>query len=256
MKNYNIFLFLLILFWGLFLSCNNVDAPKIDEEYPTKLHPIDSSELEQLKSECPYEIDKYGLINFAGIFSRGNSDIKDSDIVVDMAKKMIVKYSKFSNVFSESSLSLKEISNYNAIPELGIDWTVIFKNQIYEGLEILNTEIITIVQNNVSSIKGHHFNNIFIPRENLIPLEKIKENLVGKKIEYYCNQPREIVITSDMISNDITKNIFWKEIESYIEFRVVWRIPILSNNLQKIRFYLLVDVLSGEIIEVQDTFIC
>lgn len=256
MKNYNIYFVLLILFFGLSLSCNNVNAPKIDGEYPTKLYPIDSLELEQLKSECPYEIDEYGLISFSGIFLRGKSDIKDSNLVVDMSKKTLVQYSKFSNVFSESSLSLKEVSNYNPTPLPTTDWTVIFKNQIYEGLEVLNTEIITIVHNNVASIKGHYFNNIFVPIGNIMPIEKIKENLVGKKFEYNCNGPREIEITAEIISDDVTKNIYWKEIGSHIEFRVVWRIPILSDGLQKIRFYLLVDVISGEILYVQQTFIC
>ena len=226
-----------------------------NNEYPTLLFPLSSIELEQLRSECPFEIDNYGLISYTGTLSRGQSNITNAESAVNLAKKTIVQYSKFTNVFNESSLLLKE-ANHNPGPLSFTDWTVLFKNQIYNDLEVINTKILAIVHDEVASLKGHHFNNIFIPKENLIPIERVKEILIGQKYEYECWGPKELEITAESISNDISQNIIWRKIENHIEFRVIWSVPIFEYDSQFANWYVYVDVLSGEILAFIPTFIC
>jgi hypothetical protein len=251
-----------------FISCEkatNIDVKKnitidttINIEYPSKLYKLDSIELSQLMIESPYPLDSYGLVCRVGHLNGGYSTINDADSVIDLAKNTLVQYSKFSNVTSDFSLILNSVERYIGSSDFS-HWTVIFDNQIYYGLEILNTRIIQIVTNSVTIIDGHHFNNIFIPEKGLLPVDTIKVKIIGKTIEYYdWGGIQEKIITYNSIVDNFIKKIYWFEKENYLEFRVVWQIPILYDDNSSADFpgwYIYVDILSGEILYILPTFI-
>jgi len=230
-----------------------------NDEYPTLLFQVNSLELGQLQSECPYNLDKYGLIKHKGLLSRGQSSIKDPDSVVVLLKSVLVKYSKFSNVYDESAFQVNRVSNYNPFPEIPqTDWTVTSKNQIYKDLEVMNTRILAIVHDKVVNIDGHYYNNIFIPENNIIPVERVKELLIGRKFEYECWGNQELFIRSEVISNNIKMVILPVETENHIEFRVVWKVPITDGYAESdfALFNIFVDVITGEIVLFSSMFMC
>jgi len=115
------------------------------------------------------------------------------------------------------------------------------------------------ITDTVTFIYKHHFKYVFIPEEGLLPIDTIKAKIVWEKIEYYDYSSLQVKeITENSIVNDFVKKIYWFEKDNYIEFRVVWQIPILYNENSSADFigwYIYVDILSGEILYILPTFI-
>ena len=246
-------------------SCNSNIEPipypiEIEQEYPTVLYPVgrafaDSIQIAIRTNDFFSYIDEYGLFSFSGTFGRGYSNITDKNIAIRLAKEALLKYSKYSNVCDTTQLELDRATHSSA-PNF-TDWVISFKNQKYKGIEVLSTRIIVIVQNQVSQISGHHFKEISIPVNGIIPKEKLVEILVGKKLETMCWTKIEITITPEMIlKNKIVQNIIWSEINNSIEFKVAWKIPITTSNDDFISWNVWVDILSGDILFYNPTFIC
>lgn len=276
--------FFVFVLWGVitFLGCNKIPMVENDVviptdsvvdsrtntitnltdtlivfEYPTRLYKKESAELMQLRAETPYCLDDYGLFTRKGLINWGYSTIQNSNEIVEIAKRTLVQNPKFSNIISDTLLSVKSVNQYNSIGDY-IGWTVIFNNQIYQGLEVLNTEIFVMVSDTVTSIEGHHFKDISIPQTGLLPIDSIKNTLIGKPIVYYniFGQPLERIITPKSITNDIVKKIIFIERVNYLDFRVVWEMPILySDDSNWIGWYLYVDVLTGVWLTHTETFI-
>lgn len=246
-------------------SCNSNTEPipsPNELEYPTVLLPIGRVKADSIQNSIRSNfffsyIDEYGLFSFSGTLGRGNSNITDKNVAIRLAKEALLKYSKYSNVSDTSKLELKEATNYNPSPLHFTDWIISFKNQKYNGIEVLNTGIVVIVQDQVSQIIGHHFNEISMPVNGIIPKEKLVEILVGKKLETMCWTKIEETITPEMIlRNKIVQNIIWREVNNTIELRVTWNVPITTSNDDNISWNIWVDILSGEILLYSPTFIC
>lgn len=229
------------------------DLP-IDTEYPSKLFKLDPSVLNKLKLEAPYNINDYGLFKHEGNWGTGTSPHSDSNFVVNLAKNTLIKHSKFSNVTSDSSLTVNSSRTRRESGGNHSYWYVVFNNQVYKGLEIINTAINIRVMDSVEWLDGHHFKDIYIPEENLLPKDTITEKIIGYVIVYYSHYGRqEKEITKGLIVDDYIKKICWIEKEDFIEFRTVWEIPILAtegDGLIPVWWYLYVDVLSGEIVHI------
>lgn len=244
-------------------SCNSSTEPIPSPlEYPTNLFSIGRVKADSIQNSIRSNdffsyIDEYGLFSFSGTLGRGNSNITDKNVAIRLAKEALLKYSKYSNVSDTSKLELKEATNYDPSPLHFTDWLVSFKNQKYNGIEVLNTGIIVIVHNQVSQIIGHHFKEISIPINGTIPKDKLEEILVGKKLETMCWTKIEVTITPEMIlKNKIAQNIIWRELNGIIELRVTWNIPISTSNDDNVSWNVWVDILSGEILFYSPTFIC
>ena len=230
--------------------------------YPTVLTPIGRAKADSIQNSIRTNeffsyIDEYGLFSFSGTLSRGNSNITDKDAAVKLAKDALLKYSAYSNVTDTSKLELKEATNVDPSPLNHTGWVVIFKNQKYNGIEVLNTEIIVLVNDQVRQICGHHFKEISIPDSGTVPKDKLEEILVGKKFEIMCWTKIEITITSGMIlKNKIAQNVIWSEVNDCIELRVAWYVPISSTIDGNIDWNVWLDILSGEVLFYSLTFIC
>jgi len=244
-------------------SCNSNTEPVVSPlEYPTVLLSIGRTKADSIQNSIRSNdffsyIDEYGLFSFSGTLGRGNSNITDKNVAIRLAKEALLKYSRYSNVSDTSKLEIDEASNYSSSPLHFTDWVVIFKNQKYDGIEVLNTRIIVIVQNQVSQIMGHHYKSISIPKDGTLPKEKLEKIIVGQKLETMCWSKIEVTITPEMIlKNKIVQNIIWRELNGIIELRVTWNIPISTTNDDNVSWNVWVDILSGEILTYSPTFIC
>ena len=250
----------IILFIYVYNSCTDPISPLVKSEYPSLLVPIGRAKADSIQIAINTNgffsyIDEYGLFSFSGTLSRGNSNITDKNIAVRLAKETVLKYSKYSNVSDTTQLEIDQ-STHSSAPNF-TDWVITFKNQKYKGIEVLGTRIIVIVKNQVSQICGHHFKEIALPASGIIPQVKLVDLLVGKKLETMCWTKIEVTLTPEMIiNNKIAQNIIWHEVDKGIEFRVAWNVPISTSNNDIVSWIVIVDILSGEILSYNPTFIC
>jgi hypothetical protein len=197
------------------------------------------------------QLDSFGLLRHYGLVPRGNSAITDPAQAVSLAKNALVRLNDFSNISDTSALSVEEVTNYNPSPLDRSDWTVIFNNQSYNGLEVWNTRILTLVADNFILLDGHHFKNVFIPQKNIISKEQAKDSIIGKEIIFYGYGPSTFVIADSSIDLDSVKQCIYPFIKTNsIELRVAWKIPITIAHSKWPTWYYFSDILSGETLEV------
>lgn len=253
---------IIIFLFSTFTGCLKkteieIEDDSLNSKYPTRLHKLATDELIQLKLESPFQLDDYGLFSFKGSPKSGHSSFNDPSIVLDHAKNVLIENSQYSNVISDSALIVEYIKRYGGTVPTFSYWFVGFKNQIYKGLEIINTAIYIRVMDSVESLTGHHFKDIYIPEENLLTKNSIYQKIIGYVIVYEDhNGIQEKEITGGLIVDDFIKKIYWFEEENFIEFRVVWEIPILMEEgagLASVWWYVYVDVISGEVVHIYQT---
>ena len=240
---------------------NNNGDVQID--YPSSMMPLSEAALQALRAEfndlkgdgVSAELDEYGLVDFAGNLVRGDSDIADADTAVSKATEMLVKLGKFTNVDDSTFLEIKEATNEHGTGMFN-DWVITFENQIYDGLEVLNTEVMVLVGDEVRQISGHHYANITVPETDAIGAEEAGQLLIGHEIVYVCWTPGTFIVSESSINfHRIEKVIYPLHLEDSIEFRVAWKIPVGANSSIP-DWYVYMDVMLGEILLIEQTFIC
>jgi len=258
---------LFIVSCELFETSDEHDNSNID--YPTILYHLTESELNELQSgldsllDSKYKakLDKYGLIGPAGLLSRGSSSITDMNSAISKAKSAVTVFTKFTNVSDTSMLIVSEATNHHGC-DLFNDWIVLFKNQVYDDIEVLNTDIMVLITDNIVQIDGHHYSEIVIPEKNLISSEDAEESVIGAELLYYGWADLdtffviEDVIHVDNASEEASIKIITFEQSDSLELRVCWRIPIFGFGGIYPNFYVFVDILSGEIITYWALFVC
>ena len=269
MKKYVTFLFLSSL---ILISCRIDDSP-INDSYPTTISRLSDTKLNEAIIEyenlndfyiCTqlneYGFPEYGLSHCLGRPILREEINKDESELLNMAKAVILKNKKFTGVADVSRLSIRRSTGSKGCIKCddsdgdikNIKWIFDFNNQLYEGLEVFNTQIRAVLDNNgVFMLSGNWYPHIAVPKTNLYSLEQIKEDLVGQKRTIYCWTNYGIAVTEDNFPSEAGEVIIPIEKEYEIELRVAWEI-IISGAYYV--FY--VDVVSGEIIMEHQLIIC
>lgn len=257
-------MFLLVI--SLF-SCG-IDEPEIDNNYPTKIYSLSSESLSK-------SLEEYLLLNNYGVCTQLNSygfceygamicpnrqflktEINDENEMIRIAKEFIMKNNKFTGVTNIDELQIfrsKGISGCIKCDGSENDfkitkWRLDFKNQIYKGYEILNTELVVFLDNDgVFIIGGNWYSDIVIPKEDRYNLETVKENLSGRKIHFSCWENFELTITQNMIKQESRKVIYPMKMEDRLELRVAWEIYILGSQ-QNPMWVIYIDSTTGEVL--------
>lgn len=267
MKNVFLLLLPLLIFVNCELFDDSDDQDNLNIGYPTILTPLSETELNELElkldslSNSQYKVvlDEYGLIGSAGTLSRGSSSIINADVAISEAKEAITKFTEFINVTDTSQLIISEATNQHGT-DLFHDWIVSFKNQSYDNIEVLNTEIMVLITDNIVQITGHHYTDIVIPDDDLVSLEDAEESVIGLELTYYGLADIDTFIVDenslhvDNANEATTMKILPFEKDDNIEMRVCWRVPIFRGGIYP-EFYVFVDILSGEMITYQTLFI-
>ncbi|MBL7067077.1 MAG: hypothetical protein ISS29_04385 [Candidatus Marinimicrobia bacterium] len=268
MKKVYLFMLLLLFFirCELFESSEEHDNANID--YPIILYPLSESELNELQLELDsllnshYKatLDEYGFIGPSGLLSRGSSSINDVNYAVSKAKSAVVAFSQFTNVSDTSKLIVSEATNQHGT-NLFNDWIVSFQNQAHDTIEVLKTNIMVLITDNIVQVDGHHYGDIVVPENNLISSEEAEESVIGAELIYYgYAEVDTFIVTEDAIHIDNAKEETSIKILPYeqgdsLEMRVCWRVPIFGGSIYP-DFYVFVDILSGEVITYWTLFIC
>jgi len=256
-----------------FISCELFEDSDEDGnsniDYPTTLTQLSETELNELQleldsllnSQYKAKLDENGFICSAGLLSRGSSSISDANNAIKKPKSAILKFSQFTNVTDTSLLIVTEATNQHGT-NLFNDWIVSFQNQLYDNIEVLNTEMMVLITDNIVQIAGHHYSDIVIPENNLVSLEEAEESLIGLELTYYGYADIDTVVVTenslhiDNANEEATIIILPFENDNNLEMRVCWRIPIFGFGSIYPDFYIFVDILNEEMITYQTLFIC
>jgi len=264
-----LFFFLPILF---IVNCDLFETEENEEnnlDYPTIIYPITETELNGLQSKLDSllgtkyqaELDEYGLIDWAGLLSRGSSSIDDINDAISKAKLATIAFTEFTNVTDTSLLVVDKATNIHGT-DLFNDWIVSFENQTYDDIEVLNTAIMVLITDNITQISGHCYKEIFVPIEDRISLEDVGKSLIGMELVYYGFADLDtFIVTEDALYingaiEDASIKILPYEQNDSLEMRVCWRIPIFGFGSIYPDWYVFADILSGDIITYWTLFIC
>jgi hypothetical protein len=180
-----------------------------------------------------------------------------SDVSVAYAKE-IVKDFLVLNEAQTGVSNIDELSyqneNYEKIG-LNIFWNFRISNQIFDSLEVINSQISIEVENGkVTWCTGNWYPEIFIPEEFIYSKEDVKSMLADTVICHsdcwgstWCE-----TVTIDILDESIFRKVIVPiTTDSKIELRVSWEINIPAPIYYK--FY--IDVITGEIIFKEPTII-
>jgi len=263
---------LVILSLLLFVCCelfeDSTNQKNSNLKYPTIIYPLSETEHNKLQTELysllNYEyiamLDEYGFTRFDGPLNRGSSSISDKNIAISQAKSAIFTFSQFTNIIDTSILIVKEATNQRGSPFFS-DWIVSFENQSYDNIEVLSTEIMIIITDNIIQIIGHHYPDIVIPNDDLVSLDDAEESVIGLELPYYGYAEIDTFVVDENsvhvsnASEETTMKILPFEVNENIELRVCWRIPIFMGSIYP-EFYIFIDTVSGNMITYQTLFIC
>ncbi len=187
---------------------------EIITHYPTKLNALSNNDWINLYNEFKSlrgkliiaDLDSFGLINTPSIFGCRESSLQDRNQAISISKTLLLKLSKFTNVYDSTLLELEWASNHNGV-DIFTDWRIIFQNQIYKSLEVIDTKIMISLCDDAQCIAGHHYNNIYIPEKDIVDIDSAINIINGYKINYDCNGLQSIIITDSLIISDKIKKV-------------------------------------------------
>lgn len=229
-------------------TCDLVDSGNQGIAYPTTIKPLQASQLDTLKmrfgeqngSQVCYEMDKYGFLSFPHCSGRPVlravvSD--DSQAIVSKAKRMLLANREFTGVADTSSLVIIRLNEMQGCIlcdgspgdirtiKMGVD----FANQIYRGLEVLNSQYTVVLDSSgVVEVVGHWFEEIAVPPTDKWSADKSKQSLTGKSIVWYGfgGEQHTFIVSAEDLLDPARRVIVQHQVGGNIELRVAWEIPV------------------------------
>ena len=259
----------LLMFSISILGCDIFAPPdNPPRTYPTIIRPLSEEELENLQKEfreinnylmCS-RLDRYGLVEIGRVCSVKNPDIViEKDEVIEMAKSTLFKNRRFTNVTDTTNLIIRRATKVSPGRE-NTHWRIDYFPQQYEGHKVLDTQIsLWAFGNGVYRINGHWYTDIFIPKEIRVNEAKAKESIIGTEITWYNAGGEEqiLTVTKETLTNKPPKRVIVPlHVEDNIELRVAWEIGVsFSLNRNTPYWYVYVDVMTGELIRIDQLFV-
>lgn len=252
----------------LLVSCSHDHDPvfgPVEKGYPRIYFPQPAQKLVQEK-------DLYHLANHPGLstsldtfgFISTSSQIIPNPVLTNsgsvseaeakkIARKFIHRNAEFTGVTDTSLLIINRINGMTRYKQPDFcHWNVVFKNQLYNGLEVENTGIYLHLDSlGVYRAGGHWYPEIVVPGRDNLSYEMAKKQIAGLKlITYGWSGPIEHTInnSTDWQEDEIKKVIYPLVFEDRIELHVVWQLfPAIWR--------VLVDTSTGEVVHSEPTVI-
>ena len=239
-KNSQIVTILILIF---FFGCNS-ENEIIDPNYPTVIEELSDLEIEQIISQ----LEQTPLINCQSIDSYGFPIIDTDDtlcidedewkadtsstVIKEMAKQAFSDYASFLNITDTSEYQIKAITTSEGMTyskfrskytdSLPPAWFVSTAIQEYEGIEVRGTTLqVLLSPDEAIGIRGHWYDDIYIPEEDVYSKEDAKELIYNTLYEYSGS---EIIPTESSTWHTSKKIIVPVRESNYIEIRVCWAI--------------------------------
>jgi len=223
------------------VSCSKEDENG-DPNYPTTINALTSSEIDKIfadLSETPFfqctSVDTFGhcyiTLKNSGCGKFDSIDVNYSaDELSSLFFETILDYGTFLNVTDTSGIRIASIQNlkgmdYETFTATYPDsttpgWIISSTRQVIEGYEIPGTELkVLIFFDQVRSIEGKRYSDLYIPRSDAYTEEQAQENILNKEFTY---SNTTLKVTESTYWNKSEKIIFPTTKSGKIELRVCW----------------------------------
>lgn len=248
----------------LISACESLD---IDPGYPTTIHRLPSTTLEQLRIEFAQNnvylkssLDEFGFCNRHTDFEANAQvppvlDSLTEAEAIELIRAFASNHPSASGVKHPEDIQFERIRTTSAYPDGTIQWTVISSNQMVDTLEVLDTKIYFSIKNReLVSVGNHWFPEIYIPSEFRVDLEEARSLLVGRVVSHYTIAGIEwkVTITSeDVNAATPALKVLPIRTEEKIELRIVWELNIPGP----VHYLMYVDVVTGAIVGQAPTIV-
>ena len=245
------------------LSCDGPTGPYEDfrKLYPTVLRPLPPADLDSAKARLNAKLgtfykatlDNFGLLGSSGFLSRGRSSMTDTAQALSIVKQGFVRLSEFSGVRDTADLVVAEIRH--GLNVVLTDWAISFSLQRYDGMEVHGTWLYSILTDSSLDLRNHHYGEFYIPPFNVISRSEAREYWIGRDIEYHCWVPSVHHITDESIdTGEIERCVYPLASPDSVVMHVAWKIPVKPYGQPM--WFIYTDVITGELIAMEQLFIC
>jgi hypothetical protein len=262
------------------LSCslfepNQYDDCSTPDDYPSKSCLLASGDLQALQDAIntlsegylkAAQLDSFGYITSEGVYQGWSEQricqSRESQMIT-WAKEAVLKYGEYTGLPDSPTFEVlasggtrSDSGECDGQPsEVYYNWMIRFQNQVYEGLEVLNTRInVGLYSEGAYWIEGHWYPEITIPDCDSVTCGEAKELVLGTEITWYGfgGEPHIFTVEDSTITDVEEKVILPFRSGDCIEHWVVWRIGILFGSMQG--WYIYVDIITGEIVGIEQLF--
>ena len=256
---------MIILILAILISaCESVD---IDPDYPTTIHRLPSSTLEQLRIEFAQthvylksSLDEFGFCKRHTDFEANAQvppvlDSLTEAEAVDLIRAFVSSHPSASGVKHPGDFQIEKIRTTPAYPDGTIQWIANSSNQMVDTLEVLDSKIYFSIKNReLVSVGNNWFPEIYIPEKFRVDLEEARSLLVGRVVSHYTIAGVEWKVTiakEDVNAAASALKVLPIRSEDRIELRIVWELNIPNQ----VHYLMYVDVMTGAIVGEAPTII-
>lgn len=222
-------------------------------DYPTTLTPLPEAELEKRTEEFHQKsgghvcsgLDPFGFASGEGCFAPDEEpeETLDEETAVALAKEELATYWKYTNVESASALRIKDARPLDE----GRVWRVTFRDQIYEGQRVRDTDIfVWLSADGIFRIDQHWYREIVLPREP-ISRSKALQRAVGYEINYSdWTGSQTLRVSEEHLppADSVEMNVLPHRVEDELQLRVVWEFELADSF-----FRLYIDAALGKVVD-------
>ena len=241
-------------------SCCDHDpaSPEPEPEYPTTLHPLSEEALNELRADyaalnprvCS-TLNEYGLTS--GLCYEGTVGLPEStDVgnVIARAKVVVTANAQFTGVSDASNLHVR---SYLISPQRRF-LRIVFEPQCYAGLEVVGSTVSVHMDSlGALAINGCHYRQIYIPDPPLVSAAQAQAAIIGLQITWYDSDGNSQIyaVTGDSFQGEPARVVLPHELETSIQLRVAWQIPVGTDILS---WFVYVDTMDGQLLKVEQLF--
>ena len=256
---------ILLLFFLLLCACEkNTWIVNTDPNYPTIIEKADPGHLAELRSEFAREnmylktsLDEYGFCGYSDNSMDAETPSIDTTVTeseaIEIAKKFLVRNSEFTGIKNTGSIDFNRVNRLKGFWDGNSGWHLLTANQSIDSIEVLSTSIlINLRGKEVYYCVGNWFPDIYIPDRFSLTGREAQDLLVNRTVTHFTwGGPVTLKITSESLQGS-TIDIVALPLEknNHLEMHIAWKIYVPG-----VSFILYVDVMSGEVIREEPTFI-
>ena len=245
----------------LAVVCCSVTGPEdcaTKNNYPTNIAPLSSAEIEDLQSQfnafsngqlCSHEFNSYGVIQQASICRTGGVMTQGTEaLMITRAKELVVRLSEFTHVSDTSLLAVQRNAGIGVSTERML---VVFKNQVYNGFEVMDTEIsVQVYKDGARAIHGGWQERLIIPDCESLTEADARVAAMGTEIIWWGWGGRDTVTVSEENISDGAVKVVVPIIEDKTKkLRLAWRFSVSFG------WYLYIDMFNGKVLRTDQLFV-
>jgi hypothetical protein len=254
-----------LVFATSFISCEKVNHPDVDHNYPTTINEISADAISQLRSEYHlknrYMVTSLNNFGFCGFFDNA-TEIEWPPITgplsqqeaIGIVENFALLNKSHTGISSFDDVQFAEISSSAVSSEGSSMWSFETNNQYIDTLEVLDTKIIFMIKNSeMYWCVGNWYPEIYIPKSFNFNSENAKTVLVGRVVTHLgWADSWDVTITPENLSESEVRLVIKPlKYDDRIEIRVAWEVLIPYP----VNYRILVDVIFGDIVYEEPTII-